>query len=165
MTVKNSEFPFWNLTYNDPGRWREVEAISGKRFGIWKGMIQTLKGKPIGSTRTRLLSCSNHPSFEKLLGSSDTRRGLNFESTSDGVIAFFKVRLELYGTPIRRGEWDSSNFGDLSEKTQLPIKLTFRRGDQTLTFHIQADNHQCIQLKRWLHQNLTSEALIDSSGH
>lgn len=155
MTPKKTEFQLWNLTYNDPGRWNEVESISGKRFSAWQGILQTLKGQPLGSIPTVLLGCSGLPSFEALLTSPSSRKGLNFERTTEGVIAFFKVRLELYGIPFRRGEWVFQELINPSERTVTPTQLTFRRAEEELTFHIEATDSQKLQLQNWLRESLT----------
>ena len=32
----------WNVTYNDPGRWREVYAVAGPKWGWLEGLIATM---------------------------------------------------------------------------------------------------------------------------
>ena len=105
MTRHHTPIPFWNLTYNDPNRWKEVEAICGRRMTAWQGIRESIKGRPIGSPRATLIACSGNEALRAILESQSERRIINFEQTSGGVIAYFKVRLELYGIPFRRGEW------------------------------------------------------------
>ena len=157
MTLHHTALPFWNLTYNDPNRWREVEAICGRRMTAWQGIRGSLKGSPIGSPRATLLACSGNEALEAILESQSERRIINFEQTSGGVIAYFKVRLELYGIPFRRGEWvggqKAHRNGSLST-----YDLTFQREDGTFVFQTNAPESTINQLQGWLDQCLNQSA-------
>ena len=153
MTRHHTPIPFWNLTYNDPNRWREVEAICGRRMTAWQGIRGSLKGSPIGSPRATLLACSGNEALETMLKSQFERRIINFEQTSEGVIAYFKVRLELFGIPFRRGEWIGSEQVQ-RDGTLSVFDLTFQRDDVTLAFQTTAPESTIKQLQGWLDQCL-----------
>ena len=36
----------WNVTYNDPARWREVYGVAGPKWGWLEGLIATMKTTP-----------------------------------------------------------------------------------------------------------------------
>ena len=88
----------WNLTYNDPRRWAEVHAISGKPLGFWA----SVKAGGTGSPRAELVGGSGE--LDALVGVASDRTGCNFERTDHGAILYFRSRLEVYGAPFRQGE-------------------------------------------------------------
>lgn len=85
---------YWNLTYNDQGRWDEVYAISGRPMNFWQGLIQGGTGSPKG-----VLLKIPGDSADLLLETNDVSY-CNFQRTTQGAILYFKVRLEVYGIPI-----------------------------------------------------------------
>ena len=157
MTRHHTPIPFWNLTYNDPNRWKEVEAICGRRMTAWQGIRESIKGRPIGSPRATLIACSGNEALRAILESQSERRIINFEQTSGGVIAYFKVRLELYGIPFRRGEWvggqKAHRNGSLST-----YDLTFQREGVAFVFQTDAPESTITQLQGWLDQCLNQSA-------
>lgn len=88
----------WNLTYNDPRRWAEVHAISGKPLGFWA----SVKAGGTGSPRAELVGGSGE--VAELVGVESARTACNFERTTQGAILYFRSRLEVYGAPLQRGE-------------------------------------------------------------
>lgn len=88
----------WNLTYNDPRRWAEVHAISGKPLGFWA----SVKAGGTGSPRAELVGGSGK--LRELVGVASAMTGCNFERTANGAILYFRSRLEVYGAPFRKGE-------------------------------------------------------------
>ena len=66
----------WNLTYNDPRRWAEVHAISGKPLGFWA----SVKAGGTGSPRAELVGGSGE--LDALVGVASDRTGCNFERTA-----------------------------------------------------------------------------------
>lgn len=96
----------WNLTYNDPGRWAEVHAISGKPLGFWA----SLRSGGTGSPRAELVGGSGE--VAELVGVDSARTACNFERTAGGAILYFRSRLEVYGAPLR--------LGDVSGITRVP---------------------------------------------
>ena len=97
-TADTGAMRLWNLTYNDPRRWAEVHAISGKPLGFWA----SLKSGGTGSPRAELVGGSGE--VHALVGVDSARTACNFERTADGAILYFRSRLEVYGAPLRRGE-------------------------------------------------------------
>lgn len=87
---------FWNLTYNDPSRWAEVHAISGKPLNFW----ESLKSGGSGSPRGVMLS---FPDGGELLSETSNVKYCNAQRMRSGVVLYFKVRLEMYGIPLQRG--------------------------------------------------------------
>jgi len=88
----------WNLTYNDPRRWAEVHAISGKPLGFWA----SVKAGGTGSPRAELVGGSGE--VAALVGVESARTACNFERTERGAILYFRSRLEVYGAPLARGD-------------------------------------------------------------
>ena len=88
----------WNLTYNDPRRWSEVHAISGKPLGFWA----SVKTGGTGSPRAELVGGSGE--LNDLIGVATSRTGCNFERTTEGAILYFRSRLEVFGAPLKKGE-------------------------------------------------------------
>jgi len=123
----------------------------------WQGIRESIKGRPIGSPRATLIACSGNEALEDILTSQSERRIINFEQTAGGVIAYFKVRLELYGIPFRRGEWiggqQVNRDGSLST-----YDLTFQREGVSFVFQTDAPESTMTQLQGWLDQCLNQPA-------
>ena len=105
-TADTGAMRLWNLTYNDPRRWAEVHAISGKPLGFWA----SLKSGGTGSPRAELLGGSGE--LSALVGVESARTACNFERTEKGAILYFRSRLEVYGAPFQKG--------DISGVTRMP---------------------------------------------
>ena len=97
-TADTGAMRLWNLTYNDPRRWAEVHAISGKPLGLWA----SIKAGGTGSPRAELVGGSGE--LNELVSVASSRTGCNFERTTEGAILYFRSRLEVYGAPFEKGE-------------------------------------------------------------
>ena len=97
-TADTGAMRLWNLTYNDPKRWADVHAISGKPLGFWA----SLKSGGTGSPRAELIGGSGE--LTALVGVDSARTVCNFERTAGGAILYFRSRLEVYGAPFCKGE-------------------------------------------------------------
>ena len=118
---------FWNLTYNDPGRWAEVHAISGKPLNFW----ETLKSGGSGSPRGVMLT---FPGGDGLLTETSNMKYCNAQRMRSGVVLYFKVRLEVYGIPLQRG-------------SVLRIETSRRQAESfPAQLRIVMRNHSCIDL-------------------
>ncbi len=158
MTPNHNELPFWNLTYNDPGRWREVERICGSRVTAWQGILKSLRGNPVGSPRAALFACSGDNKLVALIETHSDKRTLNLEQTTKGAIAYFKVRLELYGIPFRRGEWVGCEQQPKTDDSPPTFDLKFQREGEEHIFQISAPQSTIDALKRWLNNCLGDPA-------
>lgn len=81
---------YWNLTYNDPGRWAEVHAIAGAPLNFF----QSIKAGGTGSPRA-MLTKSGNVELDELLDSTSVIKYCNFERTSNGMVMYVRVRLEV----------------------------------------------------------------------
>lgn len=139
----------WNVTYNDPGRWREVYGVAGPKWGWMEGLIATVKGCPIGSPKLNLESVDGLPELEH--GGADQQQltPINFQRTRAGAVAYYKVRLEVYGIPLR---WDEVQ----STERRMPIsgrphmELTFKRCDRTITLTLSGSQRAIARMEAWL---------------
>lgn len=96
----------WNLTYNDPNRWAEVYAISGQPLGVFEAIRAGWKGQSVGSPKAVLTgaTCAN---LNDLLHLTSNLKWANFQRTTHGGILYFRVLLETYGMPIRKGDLET----------------------------------------------------------
>ena len=139
----------WNVTYNDPGRWREVHAVAGPKWGWLEGLIATVKGCPIGSPKLHLEAVDGLPKLEH--GGADQQQltPINFQRTRAGAVAYTKVRLEVYGIPFR---WDEVQ----STPRQAPgsrgsrIELSFQRKDRVVTLTLSGSQRAIARMEAWL---------------
>ena len=99
----------WNVTYNDPNRWKEVHAICGPKWPWMDAMRQTLKGRPLGSPKLDLVGLEGLSDLQSMRDDLTHRTPVNFQRTQGGVMAFTKVRLEVYAIPIRRQELEHAS--------------------------------------------------------
>jgi len=114
---------FWNVTYNDPGRWREVYGISGPRLSWREGIQATLKGFPLGSPKLDLERIEGLPELQALRDALNDRTDINFLRTEAGLIAFTKVRLEVYAIPIQNGEWHVEFIDEVANRAQIVLHV------------------------------------------
>ena len=94
----------WNVTYNDPNRWNEVYAICGTQWSWRQGIRQAWSGQPLGSPKLDLLQVKGIIELQAMRDELNHRTPINFLRTTKGVIAFTKVRLEVYAIPIEESE-------------------------------------------------------------
>lgn len=95
---------FWNVTYNDPNRWKAVYEAAGPRISGWQGICETLRGRPVGSPKLDLLVLDGIPELESMQQGVNERMPINFQRTRAGLVAYTKVRLEVYAIPFRWNE-------------------------------------------------------------
>ena len=51
---------YWNVTYNDPNRWKAVYKASGGRLPWWRGVRETFAGLPVGSPKLDWFGGGHH---------------------------------------------------------------------------------------------------------
>ena len=108
---------FWNLTYNDPNRWAEVYALSGPPLGLWASLKSGFAGQSTGSPKF-LLEDTSDRELSPLIRQTSALKWGNFQRTEGGCILYFRVQLETYGIPFKKGQFtiqslqqiDSSEF-------------------------------------------------------
>lgn len=138
---------FWNLTYNDPDRWREVYEISGKPAGFWKAIRSGATGSPRGVIKT----CSSNE-MNDLLGATSAIKYCNFQSTEAGAILFVRVRLEVYGLPIRRKTIHSIEFSESKENASWQTMTIINTDDSFVQFDYQKNKH--MKMMKFMHRYL-----------
>ena len=146
-TADTGAMRLWNLTYNDPRRWAEVHAISGKPLGFWA----SLKAGGTGSPRAELKGGSGE--LPALVGAESARTVCNFERTAEGAILYFRSRLEVYGAPFRKGE--ISGVTRLPEGADERINIwcgwTDREGSaQSGSIELQCSKAQAGRMEAWV---------------
>lgn len=115
----------WNLTYNDPNRWAEVHAISGKPLGFLKGIMQGGTGSPRGV----LIEAPGE--LKALVDETTYVKYCNFQRTESGAILYFKVRLEVYGIPFEKNDLVAMQMASRkSDAFRYTITLFYRSGKQ-----------------------------------
>lgn len=140
---------YWNLTYNDPDRWREVYAISGPPLGFVAGIRASLSGRSTGSPKAELVdaSCEN---LRDLLQLTSNLKWANAQRTQQGIVLYFRVLLETYGLPMRRGE---VNLGPLQPAGDSAMLLTLtaqRHSDSQEWIQLQGPAERMQILRAWL---------------
>ncbi|WP_306640075.1 hypothetical protein [Sanyastnella coralliicola] len=108
---------YWNLTYNDPDRWDEVYAITGRPVPFFKGIAQGGTGSPRGV----LIDVPGEAS--EMLGETSNVKYCNLQRTQQGAILYFKIRLEVYGIPLGDHEVLSMR-RELQNRTSHPCVFT-----------------------------------------
>ena len=139
----------WNVTYNDPGRWREVHAVAGPKWGWLEGLIATVKGCPIGSPKLHLEAVDGLLELEH--GGADQRQltPINFQRTRAGAVAYTKVRLEVYGIPFRWDEVQATPCQAL-RSGRSRIVLAFKRKGRVVTLTLLGSQRAIIRMEAWL---------------
>ena len=139
----------WNVTYNDPGRWREVYVVAGPKWGWMEGLIATVKGCPIGSPKLHLESVDGLLELEHGGANQQQLTPINFQRTRAGAVAYSKVRLEVYGIPFR---WDEVQ----STERRTPMSgsprmdLVFKREDRMVTLTLSGSQRAIARMEAWL---------------
>lgn len=139
---------FWNVTYNDPGRWQEVYAQSGPRLGWLAGMRATLAGFPVGSPKMVLERVEGLEELQAMHDAVHDRTPINFLRTQHGVVAFTKVRLEVYAIPMRTTEWEIDSPVDRDGRTVLHVG--FQRDGRKIRLTMSGSTAQTSAMHRWL---------------
>ena len=139
----------WNVTYNDPGRWREVYAVAGPKWGWLEGLIATMKGCPIGSPKLHLEAVGGLPELEHSGTDQQQLTPINFQRTRSGAVAYTKVRLEVYGIPFR---WDEvqSTPPEAPDSEGARLVLAFKRQDRVVTLTLSGSQRAVVRMEAWL---------------
>ena len=121
----------WNVTYNDAQRWEQVHLIAGKRIPWAQSITDSIRGRTVGSPKLDLVGVEGLKELERLRLSLNHRTSVNFQRTTEGVIAYTKVRLEVYAVPIRFPEIISVDV-DYADAAQSRLVLHFQRDEETV---------------------------------
>lgn len=141
----------WNVTYNDPNRWNEVHAICGPRWPWLDGIRQSMKGNPLGSPKMDLIGLEGLGELQEMREDITHRTGVNFLRTMDGIVAFTKVRLEVYAIPIRSAEV-LEVIDELSHDApgKAEVKITFSRDQHKVTMRMEGSQSSAKRMMKWL---------------
>lgn len=140
---------YWNLTYNDPDRWREVYAISGQPLGFVAGIRASLSGRSTGSPKAELVdaSCEN---LRDLLQLTSNLKWANAQRTQQGIVLYFRVLLETYGLPMRRGEVSLGLLQPAGDSTMLLTLTAHRHSYSQEWIQLQGPAERMQSLRAWL---------------
>lgn len=147
---------FWNVTYNDPGRWREVYAVAGPKLGSWQAVVETLRGRPVGSPKLDVVKLEGWPELVSMRTAVNDRTVINFQRTQEGCVAFTKVRLEVYALPLRWSELSEFKVKSDDRTGQQQITLEFNRNGTPLRICMQGAERRVAQMAEWLSRSATS---------
>lgn len=136
---------FWNVTYNDANRWKEVHALAGPRVSWWSGIRETLAGRPVGSPKLDLAHISGIPALQSLREELSERTSVNFLRTAEGLIAFTKVRLEVYAVPMH---WNEG----VKCTDQGPLQVAFERAGTRVELTMHASASEVARFRKWFAQ-------------
>ena len=133
---------YWNVTYNDPNRWKAVHEASGGRLPWWRGVRETFAGLPVGSPKLDLVRVEGITELQELREDLSERTAINFSRTSAGLIAYTKVRLEVYAIPMRWNE-------QLVCSQEGAVVVQFQRGAETVQLHVQGSASAEANFRAW----------------
>lgn len=146
----------WNVTYNDPNRWNEVYAICGTRWSWRQGIRQAWSGQPLGSPKLDLLQVIGIDELQAMRDELNHRTPINFLRTTKGVIAFTKVRLEVYAIPIEELELQRLEVMENQEgRGTSTLALEFIREAQSVQFVMQGPSAAVGRMESWLFSGLS----------
>ena len=138
---------FWNLTYNDPDRWREVYAISGDPHGFWKALRNGASGSPRG-----VITNTSSEEINELISATSAIKYCNFQRTDSGAILFVRVRLEVYGIPLRRDHIKSIDFDNSKENANWKTMIIENEDGTFVEFDYQKEKH--MKMMKFMHPHL-----------
>jgi hypothetical protein len=133
---------YWNVTYNDPNRWKAVCEASGGRLPWWRGVRETFAGLPVGSPKLDLVRVEGITELQELRADLSERTAINFSRTAAGLIAFTKVRLEVYAVPMRWSE-------QLICSQEGALGVQFQRGAESVRLHMQGSASAAANFQAW----------------
>ena len=146
----------WNVTYNDPNRWNEVYAICVTRWSWRQGIRQAWSGQPLGSPKLDLLQVLGINELQAMRDELNHRTPINFLRTTKGVIAFTKVRLEVYAIPIEESELQRLEVMENQEgRGTSTLALEFLREAQSVQFVMQGPSAAVGRMEAWLSSGLS----------
>ena len=114
----------YNLTYNNPERWREIHAICGEPLSLW----ENLKIGGSGSPRLWVHSCPEP--MQDILDETADRQICNIQIMSRGLIFRFRSRLEAYGIPIAWTNLESIEYVPLGNGADHILRFSFTTADE-----------------------------------
>ena len=133
---------FWNVTYNDPNRWKAVYEAGGGRLPWWTGVRETFRGLPVGSPKLDLIRVEGITELQELRQGLSERTAINFSRTSAGLIAYTKVRLEVYAIPMRWNE-------QLVCSQEGAVVVQFQRGAESVRLHMLGSASAGANFRAW----------------
>jgi hypothetical protein len=133
---------YWNVTYNDPNRWKAVYESSGGRLPWWRGVRETFVGLPVGSPKLDLVRVEGITELQDLREDLSERTAINFSRTAAGLIAYTKVRLEVYAVPMRWSE-------QLVCSQEGALMVQFQRGAESVRLHMQGSASAEANFRAW----------------
>ena len=133
---------FWNVTYNDPNRWKAVYEASGGKLSWWRGVRETFGGLPVGSPKLDLIRVEGITELQELRQGLSERTAINFSRTSAGLIAYTKVRLEVYAIPMRWSE-------QLIHSQEGALVVQFQRGSEIIRLHMKGSASAEANFRAW----------------
>ena len=133
---------YWNVTYNDPKRWKAVYESSGGRLPWWRGVRETFVGLPVGSPKLDLVRVEGITELQDLREDLSERTAINFSRTAAGLIAYTKVRLEVYAVPMRWSE-------QLVCSQEGALMVQFQRGAESVRLHMQGSASAEANFRAW----------------
>ena len=133
---------YWNVTYNDPNRWKAVYKASGGRLPWWRGVRETFAGLPVGSPKLDLVRVEGISELQELRADLSERTAINFSRTTAGLIAYTKVRLEIYAVPMRWSE-------QLICSKEAALVVQFQRGAESVRLHMQGSASAEANFRSW----------------
>jgi hypothetical protein len=133
---------YWNVTYNDPKRWKAVYESSGGRLPWWRGVRETFVGLPVGSPKLDLVRVEGITELQDLREDLSERTAINFSRTAAGLIAYTKVRLEVYAVPMRWSEQLVCSQGGA-------LMVQFQRGAESVRLHMQGSASAEANFRAW----------------
>lgn len=146
----------WNVTYNDPNRWNEVYAVCGARWSWRQGIHQAWSGQPLGSPKLDLRQVKGIDELQAMRDVLNHRTPVNFLRTTKGLIAFTKVRLEVYAIPIGESELQRLEVIENQEEPGTStLVLEFLREAQSVQFFMQGPSAAVIRMEAWLSSGLS----------
>ena len=132
----------WNVTYNDPNRWKAVYEASGGRLPWWRGVRETFAGLPVGSPKLDLVRVEGITELQELREDLSERTAINFSRTAAGLIAYTKVRLEVYAVPMRWSE-------HLVCSHEGALVMQFQRGAESVRLYMKGSAAAEAKLRAW----------------
>ena len=133
---------YWNVTYNDPNRWKAVYEVSGGRLPWWRGVRETFAGLPVGSPKLDLVRVEGITELQELREDLSERTAINFSRTAAGLIAYTKVRLEVYAVPMCWSE-------QLNCWQEGALVVQFQRGAESVRLHMQGSASDEANFRAW----------------
>ena len=133
---------YWNVTYNDPNRWKAVYEASGGRLPWWRGVRETFAGLPMGSPKLDLVRVEGITELQELREDLSERTAINFSRTAAGLIAYTKVRLEVYAVPMCWSE-------QLNCWQEGALVVQFQRGAESVRLHMQGSASDEANFRAW----------------